>query len=57
MLIFVTSVELRFRVLRAKANMFGFQLRAEIIFEYQTIAELAAQIKLSINDPPGSQHL
>ncbi|WP_421797792.1 non-ribosomal peptide synthetase [Haliscomenobacter sp.] len=29
----------------AKANMFGFQLRVEHIFEYQTIAELAEQFK------------
>lgn len=29
----------------AKANMFGFPLRVEHIFEYQSIAELAEQIK------------
>ena len=29
----------------AEANMYGFQLKAENIFEHQTIARLAAQIK------------
>ena len=33
----------------AKANMYGFQLSAENVFEYQTIARLAAQIKGEIN--------
>jgi len=29
----------------AKANMYGIPLSVENIFEYQTIAELAAQIR------------
>jgi amino acid adenylation domain-containing protein len=35
----------------AHSNMMGFRINAENIFEYQTIAELAAHINLSMNDP------
>jgi non-ribosomal peptide synthetase component F len=35
----------------AFANMAGLRINAEDIFEHQTIAELAAQIKQDINDP------
>ncbi|MEP6948356.1 MAG: amino acid adenylation domain-containing protein [Ginsengibacter sp.] len=34
----------------AKANMFGYQITVENIFEYQTIAGLAAYIKATIKD-------
>ena len=35
----------------AHANMAGFQISAENIFEHQTIAELAALIKKDMNEP------
>ena len=35
----------------AKADMFGLQLSAENIFQYQTIAELATHIKGVIHEP------